>query len=73
MADARVSGDRAETASRHRVTEIDDELAGDFTKRVTGPNARPRSISEVHRQRTHRSTHAFSVEGNGHGREKWHG
>jgi len=63
MADTGVSGDRAETASRHRVTEIEDELAGNFTERVTGPNARPRCVSELHWQRTHRSTHAFSVEG----------
>lgn len=73
MPDPRIRSDRPKAPTRHRIANVQDELAGNLAKPIRGRHLRPRCVSEFHRQRTHRTTHTQSVDARTGGRAQRHG
>lgn len=63
MSNTGIRSNRPKASPRHRIANIQDELTSDLPELIRGRHLRPRSVSELHRQRTHRTTHTQSVEG----------
>lgn len=63
MSDPGFRGDRSKAPPGHRTAEVDHEPSRHLREPVIRGNIRPRSVGELDRHSTRRSTHDSSVEG----------